>query len=123
MSQQGSLSPNRPRPRVQVSSNGLPNNPLPNSLVAGRRIPPQEEARSPEDDLLTPVGRTAILAFQNAARAAANGDNDRARERERELAEEKERQRRIRDKVQGTRLNGKSRAGDVDGMSESFPVQ
>ncbi|GJJ09872.1 hypothetical protein Clacol_004096 [Clathrus columnatus] len=102
------------RPKPQVAAVGLPSSPLPDSLVAGRRRLPQEEGAG--EILLTPVERTAISAFQSAARAVINGDNERARERERELSEEKERQRRLRDKLQSPRPNGKSRAGDIDGV-------
>lgn len=89
---------------------------VPDSLLAGRRRPPQEGARIIEDEsLLTPVERTAVFAFQNVVRAA-NGDNERARERERELAEEKDRQRRLRDKLQGSRTNGRSGEDNIDGI-------
>ena len=71
----------------------------------------------------TPSLSAVAAAFQSAGasrRAVINGDVDRAREREQEMAREKERQKRIRDKVHGRRVNGKGRAGDIDGVCILF---
>jgi exocyst complex component 4 len=47
-----------------------------------------------------------------------NGSTDAEweREREKELLAEQLRQKRIKDRVPGRRMNGKAKAGDIDGM-------
>jgi exocyst complex component 4 len=47
-------------------------------------------------------------------------DMDYEIERRNELQAEKVRQQRIRDKVPGRRINGKTRAGDIDGEHHSL---
>lgn len=42
-------------------------------------------------------------------------DTEWEQERERELLAEKSRQKRIKDRVPGRRMNGKAKAGDIDG--------
>lgn len=51
-----------------------------------------------------------------------NGSDDFDYQRERQMEQEAERQRqqRIREKVPGRRVNGKARAGDIDGALVSF---
>lgn len=74
----------------------------------------------------SPTAMAAITAFQQAGafrkRAMTNGSLEDQRTREQELQEEMKRQKRIRDKVPGMRINGRSRtAGDVDGMYPLIP--
>jgi exocyst complex component 4 len=66
-----------------------------------------------------------MSAFQSAGsrrRAMTNEseDMDYEIERRNELQAEKVRQQRIRDKVPGRRINGKTRAGDIDGEHHSL---
>ena len=68
---------------------------------------------------------SAMSAFQSAGsrrRAMTNESEDREYEIERqnELQAEHARQQRIRDKVPGRRINGKARAGDIDGEHRSL---
>ena len=78
-----------------------------------------------DDQLPSPVALKAVLnAFQQAGaqrkRAMTNGTLEREKERERELEEEAQRQRRLRDKVTGRRVNGKSKAvGNIDCESKA----
>ncbi len=62
-----------------------------------------------------------MSAFQSAGRrrAMTNGSDDLEYQKEKraEMEAEKARQQRIRDKVPGRRVNGKARAGDIDGVS------
>lgn len=73
-----------------------------------------------DDQQASPVALKAVLnAFQQAGaqrkRAMTNGTLEREKERERELEEEAQRQRRIKDKVPGRRVNGRSKAvGGID---------
>lgn len=70
----------------------------------------------------SPIALTAALdAFQKFGaqrkRAMTNGTLERDRERERELQEEMQRQKRIREKVPGRKVNGRTKTmGNIDGM-------
>ncbi|EJD03693.1 uncharacterized protein FOMMEDRAFT_81678 [Fomitiporia mediterranea MF3/22] len=74
-----------------------------------------------EDQQTSPVALKALTAFQQAGaqrkRAMTNGTVEREKERERELEEEAQRQKRIRDKVPGRRVNGRTKAvGNIDSV-------
>lgn len=70
----------------------------------------------------SPTALTAVLnAFQQAGaqrkRAMTNGTLERERERERELQEEAQRQKRIKERVPGRKVNGRTKTmGNIDGM-------
>lgn len=103
------------RPRPGPSNNqGMP------STV--RAKPQRMDSVPPNDGDRTPID-TVMSAFQSAGRrrAMTNGSDDLEyqRERQKEIEAENVRQQRIRDKVPGRRVNGKARAGDIDGM---FPI-
>ena len=82
-----------------------------------------------DDGQAPPVALKAVLnAFQQAGaqrkRAMTNGTLEREKERERELEEEAQRQKRIREKVPGRRVNGKSKAiGGIDCESSTISEQ
>lgn len=109
------------RPRPSASSN--PNTP------AKSRPKPQRLQSVPIDDgeLTTPTSlASAMSAFKSAGsrrRALTNGSDEMEyqTERQMEIEAEKARQQRIRDKVPGRRVNGKARAGDIDG-EDCVPV-
>lgn len=65
------------------------------------------------------------MAFQNAGRkrAQTNGSDEFEYTKEKREAREREKltQDRIKEKAPGRRLNGKAKAGDIDGMSECVP--
>ncbi|KIJ46391.1 hypothetical protein M422DRAFT_66747 [Sphaerobolus stellatus SS14] len=94
-----------------------------------RRYERQAPVRSDTVDTVSPISPSlskVAAAFQSAGasrRAAMNGNAERARDRELELQKEKERQRRLRDKVQGRRVNGKSKAGDIDAVLDQVSEQ
>lgn len=119
MSHRDSISTTRSdasyRPRPGASSN--PGTPLKS------RPKPQRLQSGPSDDgeQATPTSLTsAMSAFKSAGsrrRAMTNGSDDMEYqiERQNEIEAEKARQQRIREKVPGRRINGKARAGDIDG--------
>lgn len=87
---------------------------------ANSRPKPQRLRSAPTDDeQTTPVALTSVMsAFQSAGtrRRGTNGsEDDYQRDRREEIEAEKLRQQRIRDKAPGRRVNGKARAGDIDG--------
>lgn len=110
--------------------NGATNNP-PTPLNARPRLNRLRTAPG-DDDPISPSQTTAsatptslasaMSAFQSAGsrrRAMTNdGDFDYQREREIEMEQERARQQRIRDRVPGRRVNGRARAGDIDGLSQ-----
>lgn len=83
-------------------------------------------APSEETETTTPIAMSSVLsAFQSAGarkRTMTNGSEEMEyqRDRQKEIEAEKVRQQRIRDKVTGRRVNGKARAGDIDGMQAIF---
>jgi hypothetical protein len=116
-------SDRRPRQESQYSSRSAAISENMNVGSSSERRRYDSEATVRRDDLqmspTSPALSAVAAAFQSAGasrRAVRNGDVDRGKEREREMAKEKERQKRIRDKVQGRRVNGKGRAGDIDGV-------
>ncbi|KAI5124169.1 hypothetical protein M0805_000977 [Coniferiporia weirii] len=82
----------------------------------------QETNGSIDEPEQSPKALKAVLnAFQQAGaqrkRAMTNGTLERDKEREQEMQEEAQRQKRIRDKVPGRRLNGKTKAvGSIDSV-------
>jgi exocyst complex component 4 len=78
----------------------------------------RQKAKDPE---LSPTAMPAVLsAFQAAGRrrrAMTNGSDEIEYEKERRKEQELQntRQQRIREKIPGRRMNGKARAGDIDG--------
>lgn len=109
------------RPRAGASSN--PGTPLKS------RPKPQRLQSDPSDDgeQATPTSlASAMSAFKSAGsrrRAMTNGSDDMEYqiERQNEIEAEKARQQRIREKVPGRRINGKARAGDIDGEPCGLP--
>lgn len=108
--------------RARPGASSTPNTP------ANSRPTPQRLRSAPTDDeQTTPTALTSVMsAFQSAGtrrRGMTNGseDMDYARERREEAEAEKLRQQRIRDKAPGRRLNGKARAGDIDGRPPCSP--
>lgn len=80
-------------------------------------LPPEDMEESPK----TPQLSSVLTAFKKAGerkRAMTNGsaDTEWEQERERELVAEQNRQKRIKDRIPGRRMNGKAKAGDIDGM-------
>lgn len=74
-----------------------------------------------EESPKTPQLSSVLFAFKKAGerkRAMTNGsvDTEWEQEREREMLAEQNRQKRIKDRVPGRRMNGKAKAGDIDGM-------
>jgi exocyst complex component 4 len=104
---------------------GPSTNPSPSSQLRSRPAPLQSTS-SDDGGQSTPASLiSAMSAFQSAGsrrRAMTNEseDMDYEIERRNELQAEKVRQQRIRDKVPGRRINGKTRAGDIDGEHHSL---
>lgn len=57
-----------------------------------------------------------MSAFQSVRKKTIDGDDEWEEERRREARAEQERQKRIRAKAPGRRVNGKAKAGDIDGV-------
>ena len=94
--------------------NGTSNSPI--TPTSRRRV-----NVSPVNTETSPTMVTVLSAFQSAGarqRSMTNGSEDMeySRNRQREAEAESARQQRIREKVPGRRMNGKARAGDIDGM-------
>lgn len=109
------------RPRAGASSN--PGTPL-KSRPKPQRL---QSAASDDSEQPTPtssLASAAMSAFKSAGRrrAMTNGSDDMEyqMERQNEMEAEKARQQRIREKVPGRRVNGKARAGDIDGEASSL---
>lgn len=100
-----------------------------NPNTPGKSRPQPQRMRSApseETETTTPIAMSSVLsAFQSAGarkRTMTNGSEEMEyqRDRQKEIEAEKVRQQRIRDKVTGRRVNGKARAGDIDGMQAIF---
>lgn len=93
---------------------------------SGQRTVDTNVKRSQTQDsetTVSPSHMAAIMAFQNAGqrkRAQTNGSDDFEYEKEKRQARERERlmQERIKQKAPGRRMNGKAKAGDIDGTPE-----
>lgn len=107
-----------------VSSRGMDRDSMAYDVGGESRMPETQlqSDRSEDGEATSPKALTAVLnAFQQAGaqrkRAMTNGTLERERERERELQAEAERQKRIKDRVPGRRVNGRTKtAGGIDGM-------
>lgn len=87
--------------------------------------PKRSQTQDSQKTVVSPGGMAAIMAFQNAGRkrAQTNGSDEFEYTKEKREAREREKltQERIKEKAPGRRLNGKAKAGDIDGMSECVP--
>ena len=131
------------RPRETITDATVHNNPqmaryrghngassAANTTSSSTSRPDRTWATNYEETQVSPTALPAVLsAFQSAGRqrrrAMTNGSDDIEQERERRKEEEIQniRQQRIREKIPGRRMNGKARAGDIDGALLFMTIQ